>query len=205
MLTPTSALTFFAACIVLALTPGPDNLFVLSHSVTHGARAGWKIIAGLCCGVLVHTLAVALGVTALLKASPAAMSVLQWGGAAYLAYLAVAEIRSAQANHDTSGSQPKAVSNLWLRGFVMNVTNPKVALFFLAFLPQFVDPSESIPLQITQLGILFALSTLLVFGSIASLAGSIAKRLLAHPSTRKVMHYLSAAVFLGIAVHLVAS
>jgi threonine/homoserine/homoserine lactone efflux protein len=196
-------LVFFMASTLLALTPGPDNLFVLAQAAQRGKMAGIAVTGGLCTGLLVHTAAVALGVAAVFQASALAFALLKYIGAAYLLYLAWQSFR---AGADTGGG-PQAgnpgFTRLYGRGIVMNVTNPKVSLFFLAFLPQFTDPASG-PLlpQIVLLGLLFILSTVLIFGGISILAGGIGARFRKSARAQVVVNRLAATVFVALAVKL---
>ena len=142
-------IAFLGVSILLGLTPGPDNIFVLLQSAQRGWRAGMAVVVGLCCGLVVHTGAVALGLAAVFAASAVAFTVLKLLGAAYLAYLAWQALRapvsSAGPDAGAQGAAPTAAPSLWRmvgRGMVMNLTNPKVLVFFLAFLPQFADPAR---------------------------------------------------------------
>ena len=140
-----TSLAFFTVALLLALAPGPDNLFVLMQSATGGRRAGFAVVTGLMLGLLVHTVAVALGLAALFAASTAAFTVLKLLGAAYLLYLAWGAWRAPAAlarSDDAAPAKPLPWSRLMARGVVMNLTNPKVLLFFLALLPQFVQPER---------------------------------------------------------------
>ncbi len=175
MLQPELAGTFFLASLVLALAPGPDNIFVLTQSALYGGRAGLAVTLGLITGLCGHTALVALGLAALLQGSPAAFTVLRFAGAAYLLYLAWGALRSGACAARLEKARFPGYGALYLRGVIMNLTNPKVTLFFLAFLPQFADPARgSVPLQIAALGALFQLATLLVFGVAALLGGRLA-------------------------------
>jgi threonine/homoserine/homoserine lactone efflux protein len=196
-------LVFFMASILLALTPGPDNLFVLAQAAQFGKSAGIAVTMGLCTGLLVHTAAVALGVAALFQASALAFAILKYVGAAYLLYLAWQSLR---AGTDGGGRQQdgrRGFAGLYGRGIIMNVTNPKVSLFFLAFLPQFTDPTRG-PLvpQILLLGFLFILSTILIFGGISLLAGGIAARFRKSAKAQIILNRLAACVFIALAVKL---
>lgn len=196
-------LVFFLASTLLALTPGPDNLFVLAQAAQRGRLAGIAVTGGLCTGLLVHTAAVALGVAAIFQASALAFSLLKYIGAAYLLYLAWQSFR---AGADTDGGAQRGnqgLKKLYGRGIVMNVTNPKVSLFFLAFLPQFTDPANG-PLlpQILLLGLLFILSTILIFGGISILAGGIGARFRRSARAQLVVNRLAATVFVTLAVKL---
>ncbi len=175
MLQPELAGAFFLASLVLALAPGPDNIFVLTQSALYGGRAGLATTLGLITGLCGHTALVALGLAALLLGSPAAFTALKIAGAAYLLYLAWGALRSGACAARLEQAHFPGYGSLYLRGVIMNLTNPKVTLFFLAFLPQFADPDRgSVPLQIAALGGLFQLATLLVFGSAALLGGRLA-------------------------------
>lgn len=203
MLSAHTAMAFFAASVLLALVPGPDNVFVLLHAAVHGARAGLLVVLGLCSGLLFHTAAVALGLAALLAASPAAFTALKALGSAYLLWLAWLSWR-APAGLGTGESMPVlGARQTYLRGVLMNVSNPKVALFFLAFLPQFVEATTGpVALQILQLGGVFMLATLLTFGTIALLAGRFGRLLQASPRAQVGLNRLASVVFAGLALKL---
>jgi len=204
MLSAHTALAFFAASVLLALVPGPDNVFVLLHAAVHGARAGLLVVLGLCSGLLFHTAAVALGLAALLAASSAALTALKALGAAYLLWLAWLSWR-APAGLGTGKSMPAlGARQTYLRGVLMNISNPKVALFFLAFLPQFVQPAGGpVALQILQLGGVFMLATLLTFGAIALLAGRFGQLLQNSARAQVALNRLASVVFAGLALRLV--
>lgn len=206
MLTPDIALSFFGVAVVLALSPGPDNIFVLTQSALSGRIAGLLVVLGLCTGLIGHTVAVAAGVAALFRASPAAFTALKIIGALYLLYLAWQSFRTPgaaatpSADADASVLRPVA---LFRRGVIMNLTNPKVSLFFLAFLPQFTSPARgSVALQTLTLGALFMLATFLVFGAIAFFAGMIGERLRRSPQIQTLMNRIAGVIFAGLAVAL---
>ena len=205
MLSPESALAFFSLAIVLALAPGPDNLFVLMISAAEGRRAGFAVVAGLMVGVLGHTLAVALGLAALFAASATAFTVLKLAGAAYLLYLAWGAWR-APASLGAPG-EPAQRAQAWprlvARGVVMNLTNPKVLLFFLALLPQLVKPDQgSVAGQIVALGALFIVAGSLVFGAIVLAAGALRERLARSARAQRLLNRSAAVVFAGLALRL---
>ncbi|GJH40000.1 LysE family translocator [Capnocytophaga sp. HP1101] len=159
-------LSFLMASVILSIMPGPDNLFVLTESITKGKREGTLIAIGLSLGVLVHTVATAF-------------AVIKYVGAAYLFYLAFKAYKEKKLEmHLTEGttSQPKSAGYLVRKGFLMNVLNPKVALFFIAFLPQFISPTGfNITVQMLLLGFIFALQALVLFYLIALLASRLTK------------------------------
>jgi threonine/homoserine/homoserine lactone efflux protein len=199
---------FFGIAIVLALTPGPDNLFVLMQSALWGRSAGMSVVLGLCTGVLGHTAAVAAGLAAIVATSEYAFSVLKFAGAAYLAYLAWQTFRSAGGPANTV--RPPAMSSwsLYRRGIVMSLTNPKVLLFFFAFLPQFTSPDPaagSVALQTIVLGALFMLAAFIVFSAIAIFSGSFGQLLQRSPAASLWLNRVTGIVFIGLAVRLATS
>lgn len=197
---------FFVASVALALAPGPDNIFVLTQSALHGSRAGLWVTLGLCTGLLVHTAAVAIGVAALFQTSLVAFTVLKTAGAVYLFYLAWQAFRAGATHLKTKAGVDVDWRRLYARGIVMNVTNPKVAIFFLAFLPQFADPSRgAIRLQMLGFGGLFILATVLVFGLVAMTAGYLGHWLKRSPRVQRVMNKLAGTVFACLALRLVIS
>ena len=196
------ALPFCAASVVLALAPGPDNVFVLTQSAVQGRVAGFFVTLGLCTGLLFHTAAVALGLAALFQTSALAFNVVKAVGAAYLLYLAWRAFRAEPASLEAAGGAPSR-GKLYGRGVVLNVTNPKVAVFFLAFLPQFVSPDRG-PLawQFLVLGALFIVVTFVVFSAIAWAAGSLGGWLRRSDRAQTVMNRVAGTVFVGLAVKL---
>jgi len=201
-----TALLFFAASVALALSPGPDNLFVLTQSALYGRSAGLLVTIGLCTGLIAHTGAVALGVAAIFATSAVAFTVLKVCGAAYLLWLAWGAFRATPADLDSGAHSGLTGAQLYRRGIIMNVTNPKVAIFFLAFLPQFADPERgSLPLQIALLGGLFMLAALLIFGAIAISAGYLGEWLRRSDRAQVMLNRLAGVVFVGLAVRLVTA
>lgn len=196
-------LTFFAASVVLSLAPGPDNIFVLTQSALYGRMAGFIVVLGLCTGLIFHTCAVALGVAVIFQTSALAFSILKYCGAAYLIYLGYGAFKAGASSLDTKNGGGEKYSKLYIRGIVMNVTNPKVSIFFLALLPQFADPIRgSVSLQIIALGALFMLATLLIFGGIALLAGALGEILKTSKNIQLYLNKFAAMVFLGLACKL---
>ena len=204
MLGPDTAGVFFLASVLLGLAPGPDNLYVLTQSAIHGHRAGLLVVLGLCTGLLVHTAAVALGVAALFHTSALAFNLLKWLGGAYLLYLAWQAFRASSAAAPGRDRVPRlGPARLYRRGVLMNVTNPKVSLFFLAFLPQFTDPAlGSLVLQTVQLGGLFIVATLLVFGGISLLAGTLGDWLGRSPRAMRMMNRATGVILALLALRL---
>jgi threonine/homoserine/homoserine lactone efflux protein len=196
--------SFFLVSVLLAITPGPDNIFVLTQSALRGRMAGLMVTLGLCSGLLAHTAAVALGVAAIFQASILAFTVLKLTGAAYLLYLAWQAFRSAASEIRIGKDAGLTSGQLYRRGIIMNITNPKVSIFFLAFLPQFANPKlGSMTVQMLTLGAVFMLATLLVFGAIALLAGSLGPWLQRSGKSQRIMNRMAGTVFAALAVKLV--
>ena len=199
-------IAFFTASVILALSPGPDNLFVLAQSAQKGRMAGLFVTLGLATGLIGHTVAVAFGLAAIVRASTLAFSILKFIGAAYLLYLAWQAFRAGVAERSKEKAQVLSGKNLYRRGIIMNLTNPKVSLFFLAFLPQFADPRHgSMMLQFFQLGGVFILATLLVFGLISLVAGGLGEKFSNSALSQKIVNRTASAVFIGLAVKLALS
>ncbi len=197
-------LLFFGASLLLALAPGPDNLFVLTLGMVEGPRAGLLVTLGLCTGLLGHTALAAFGVAAVLETTPLAFDLLRWLGAAYLGYLAWGAFRAALAPAGSAAPRQVQAGALYRRGVIMNLTNPKVSIFFLAFLPQFADPARgSMVAQMLLLGALFILAALLVFGAIAATSGVIGRAVFSSPRSRRVLEGIAGGVLLGLAIRLV--
>lgn len=203
---PIETLTAFTlAATLLGLAPGPDNIFVMTQSAVSGARAGIMVVLGLCSGLILHSAAVALGLAALIAASATAFTVIKFAGAAYLLFLAYKAFLAGASGR--GGEAPKlSAGQLYRRGFIMNITNPKVAIFFLAFFPQFMRPElGNIPWQAAQLGALFMATTFVVFGGIALAAGGLSDLLNRSPKTEVWINRAAGVVFVGLAANIVFS
>lgn len=199
-------LFFLGAALLLALTPGPDNLFVLMQSASEGRKAGILVVLGLCTGLLVHTIAVTLGLAALFAASATAFTGLKFAGAGYLAYLAWQAFRAPAGMEREEERTAGSAWHLYVRGIVMNLTNPKVVLFFLAFLPQFVSPEAGrVGIQLAWFGLLFIVATMIAFGAIAFLAGYFGEKLRRSERAQRYLNRMAAIVFGGLALKLVTS
>ena len=196
-------LMFFITSLLLALSPGPDNLFVMTQAAQQGRKAGLFVTLGLCTGLLFHTAAVTFGLAALFKASATAFTVLKFSGAGYLLYLAWLSFRAGTATGATAVAERLNFASLYRRGIIMNITNPKVSIFFLAFLPQFADPAKGqLPAQLLLLGGIFIIATLIVFGAISILAGVFGERLRGSAFAQKVLNRAAAGIFAGLAMKL---
>lgn len=206
MIPVSSLLVFFGASLLLALAPGPDNIFVLTQSALRGAFAGFVITLGLGTGLMVHTSAVAFGVAAIFKTSALAFSALKYIGAGYLLFMAWKAFRASPVDIASENNRGTPLRLLYRRGIIMNITNPKVSIFFLAFLPQFADPSRGpLVLQIFVLGLVFILAALLIFGTVCILAGTIGDRLRRSPKTQLILNRTACIIFIGLALKLATS
>jgi len=197
---------FFLASALLAIAPGPDNVFVLTQSALHGKLSGLVVVFGLCTGLLVHTAAVAFGVAVIFQASTLAFTLLKIIGAGYLVYLAWQIFRATPEQIRMQSDQQKSLGTLYRRGIIMNVTNPKVSVFFLAFLPQFADPVRGpISLQMVALGGIFITATILVFGAIALIGGTLGEWLNRSERAQRAMNWAAGTIFVGLALKLVTA
>ena len=200
---------FLTASILLTLAPGPDILYLLTKSLSDGAKAGIILACGLVSGIVFHTTLVMVGVAALIKSSATAMLLLKIFGAAYLLFLALGAFKSARTGKKQLGIRNEKLGikrplALYKRGILMNVLNPKVLLFFLAFLPQFVDLSQSdTSLTILFLGVVFAAQALIIFSGVALFAGRVRTLLLRKKNIGQLLNFVEAAVLTLIALTLI--
>ncbi|MEM1134760.1 MAG: LysE family translocator [Bacteroidota bacterium] len=172
-------LSFLGASILLTFMPGPDNIFVLTESITKGKRNGIGISVGLCLGVLVHTLAAATGLSLIIQNSAIVFQIIKYLGAIYLFYLAVQSLKEQpQSINTTKSIEVISFWKLVKKGLFMNVLNPKVSLFFIAFLPQFISAAGfHVTIQMIILGIVFMLQALVIFSLISLLSGRLSQYL----------------------------
>jgi threonine/homoserine/homoserine lactone efflux protein len=200
----TASMLFYFLCASMALTiaPGPDNIFVMTQGITRGRKPAIIAALGMCSGISVHTTMAAFGISALLYSSIVAFNIVKYAGAAYLLYLAYKTLKERSTIHLAQVEELPAGA-MFKRGFIMNVLNPKVAMFFLAFLPQFVTPgSEHIPLQMLLFGFVFMVQAVIIFCLIGYFAGSIGSFILARPKVAKYFDWLTAGVFASLGIRL---
>ena len=203
MIETTTLLLFFSTALLLALAPGPDNLFVLTQAALKGRLVGLVVTLGLCTGLVVHTSAVALGVAVIFQTSAMAFTLLKFAGAGYLLWLAWGAFRADAAPLETGATGETDLRRFYLRGILMNVTNPKVSIFFLAFLPQFTHPERGhLPVQTAVLGGLFILATLVVFGAISLLAGGLGQWLRRSTRVQQWLNRAAGTIFATLAFKL---
>lgn len=207
MFSLSALLLFITSSILLILAPGPDIVFTITQGITNGRKAGFFTAMGLCLGNSVHTMAAAFGLSVIFKTSEVAFVLFKTLGALYLFYLAFKAIKHRNDPLALNTGNDKANhKGLFLRGFFMNVLNPKVALFFLAFLPQFVNPDYgNIPVQMILLGLIFMILVAVIFGSLGYFAGTFGDWVLKKPGFSKIMNLASATVFLGLGIKLLTS
>lgn len=203
MLPIETLIAFFSAALLLALVPGPDNIFVLTQSIFQGKKSGLMIVMGLCTGLIFHTLAVTFGVAVIFQTSEVAFTILKIIGAVYLLYLAWQIFNASSEKIDTKNNSMIDYKKLYIRGIIMNITNPKVSIFFLAFLPQFTNPNiGTVSLQMLLLGALFIVATILVFSSIALLSGILSEVFNKSEKSQKILNKLASFVFIALAIKL---
>ena len=193
---------FLLAVLALFLSPGPNMAFVLSHGVAHGPRGGFAAALGISAADLVHTLFAATGVTALVAAWPPSFDVLRYAGALYLVWLAVQALRSGGLRMGAQ-AQPAGFGRIVRMALLNNLVNPKALLFFMVFLPQFVDPARgSVPLQLVQLGVVLSMAALAFNTALGACSGQVGRWLQRRPGAARFQSGLLAAVMLGLAVRL---
>jgi threonine/homoserine/homoserine lactone efflux protein len=195
-------LYFLGASAALTVAPGPDNIFVLTQGIARGRRPAIVTALGMCSGISVHTTAAAFGISTVFYSSAVAFSVVKYAGAAYLLYLAFRTLKERSAVR-LAAVDDRPAAALFKRGFIMNVLNPKVAMFFLAFLPQFVTPAAGhVPLQMLALGLVFMAQAVVIFTLIGYFSGSIGSFILARPRVARRFDWLTAGVFASLGVRL---
>ncbi|WP_117591220.1 LysE family translocator [Haloprofundus halophilus] len=202
MLEPSTVLAFISVAIALIVSPGPDSIYTLTRSISDGRTAGVTAALGSSTGSIVHTTAAVLGLSAILQTSALAFTVVKFVGAAYLVYLGVQAFRSSEEFEITPDSTSYTPSESFRSALLINVLNPKVAVFFLAFLPQFVQPGSSSALQIFSLGVLFA-SLGFVYQAILAVFSARARRVITEREfVKTVLRVASGSVLVGFGVKL---
>lgn len=195
-------LLFISATLALSISPGPDNIFVLVQSLTNSKWHALSTVAGLMTGCIIHTTLLAFGVSALIRDNESVFLGIKILGALYLLYLAFVVYKSDSSIYiNTENTTQKSKKQLFIQGFFMNVLNPKVTIFFLAFFPAFLfSDTMSTVLQFYILGGLFILVSFIIFSSIALLAGFIKRYTLEHKNSGIIFKWLQIIVFIGISV-----
>lgn len=199
-------IAFASISALLCIVPGPDNIFVLVKSALLGKRKGIFITLGLCSGLVVHTSAVAFGVAAFVQISEYAFSILKYCGAIYLLYLGWQSYKAEPPKVYEEKLKGNTNLSLYVRGIIMNISNPKVTIFFLAFLPQFATHgNDDFIFQIYSLGLVFIIISFLIFSFFAVLSGLLSGCLNSSDRVKKAMNKITAFVFFGLAFRLINS
>lgn len=201
-------LVFFSAALALNLSPGPDLIYILSRSIAHGRRVGLASAAGVCTGAFVHVLAASVGLSAILATSATAFTVVKYVGATYLIYLGLKSLRSAGATFSPTKDKEMDVSTwkAFRQGVFIDVLNPKVAMFFMAFLPQFVRPGHgSEPLQLVMLGTLVICVAIVVESGFVLAAASATNFFRANPKASVWLDRVLGGVLIGLGIRLALS
>jgi threonine/homoserine/homoserine lactone efflux protein len=207
MIELSNLIMFLGASFLLCLAPGPDNIYVLTQGMTRSKKAAIVTTFGLCSGLIIHTSAAAFGISVIFQTSQVAFDIVKYVGALYLLYIAYQAFKYRNEPLDLSVQNASSeLKKLYVKGFIMNVLNPKVSIFFLAFLPQFVTSSNgNIPLQMITLGVVFMVMTIVVFSSIGVAGNLLSAKLLERPSIVKIMNILTSFVLGSLAVKLALS
>ncbi|MCI0348305.1 MAG: LysE family translocator [Acidobacteriales bacterium] len=194
------ALTVFViAALIILVVPGPAVLYITARSIDQGRLAGVVSVLGVATGALVHVAAAALGISAVLLSSALAFSVVKYLGAAYLIYLGIRKLMIREELQPLEARSDQKLARIFFQGIVVNVLNPKTALFFFAFIPQFVDPARgSVALQIMLLGGLFAIMGVLSDGTYAVLAGTLGQWLKGNLRVLRAQRYFAGSVYIGL-------
>ncbi len=195
----TTLLAFAGAAMLLFILPGPAVLYIVTRSLSQGRTAGLVSVAGIHVGSIVHVIAAAVGLSAVIAASSVGFSALRWLGAAYLIYLGIRTLFSHDDTFATGTAEPASYRRIFGQGVVVNVLNPKVALFFLAFVPHFIDPSlGSTTLQVVVLGVIFVAAGVISDGIYALAAGTLGDRLSTRPRWRTASRYGAGVTYLAL-------
>jgi len=191
---------FLSTTVVLLLIPGPAVLYIVAQSVEHGRRAGLTAVAGIHVGSAAHVLAATVGLSALLVSSAIAFSAVKLVGAIYLIFLGVQRLLARDGEGRVSAGSERDLGRIFRQGIVVNVLNPKTALFFFAFLPQFVDPSRSAAPQIAVLGLLWIVVGLFSDGLYAVLSGTVGAAVRRRPGFARVQRVVTGFVLIGLGI-----
>ena len=197
---PDTLLVFAAASLALLVVPGPAVFYIVTRSMADGRRAGAVSMLGVEAGGLVHVAAAALGVSALLASSVVAFAIVKYLGAGYLVYLGVRQLLRPATDAETAAPAPASMARLFWQGALVQVLNPKVALFFLAFLPQFIDPARPVALQAIILGLGFTTLAVLSDGLYVAAVGTMGNWLQARRGGRRRLAKLGGGVYIALGV-----
>ena len=200
---------FLVASALLTIAPGPDIVYVLTRGITQGRRAGFAAACGFATGVIFHTALAALGIAALIRSSAWAFSLVRYAGAAYLIYLGIGMLIGRgvlQWGQDPSAADTIALRTVYKQSVIGNALNPKVTLFFLSFLPQFINLNAAhVELQMLLLGVLFMLQTVLIFGAVAFFSGVIGDKLRANSAIASRLNVIAGGIFIVLGIRVASA
>jgi len=207
MLAPEQFFGFLLAALLLTASPGPDNLMVLGLGMSKGRKQGMVFGLGCALGCLSHTFLAVIGVSAIIAASPTAFTALRIGGGLYLVWLGIGALRSTGGQSAARAQAPaQSLKNLFMKGLLANAINPKVVLFFLSLLPQFVIAANgNVPGQMLALGVTFTVQAAILFGLLGYFAGAVGAWLERKPGAGKWLDRLAGTVFIALGVKLIVS
>lgn len=192
---------FLVASALLTIAPGPDIVYVLTRGITQGRKAGFAAALGFATGVIFHTALAALGIAALIRSSDLAFTLVRYAGAAYLIYIGVRAVTSKSAFALETGDDKRALRTIYRQSVVGNVLNPKVTLFFLSFLPQFVNAAAGhLETQMLLLGVIFMVQTVVIFGAVALFSGFIGDWLKRKPAIGDRLNLFAGLTFIGLGI-----
>jgi threonine/homoserine/homoserine lactone efflux protein len=192
---------FLAASALLTIAPGPDIVYVLARGVSQGARAGFAAALGFATGCIFHTVLAAVGIAALIRSSELAFDLVRYAGAAYLAWIGIQAIRHRSSFSMEGAGDVRALALIFRQSVIGNMLNPKVTLFFLAFLPQFVDAKAgSVGLQMALLGAIFMVQTVVIFGAVALFSGWIGARMRSSPAIGERLNLFAGITFIALGI-----
>ena len=195
---PAHFLLFLGTAVVLLIIPGPAVLYITARSIDQGRRAGLVSVLGIGVGTVIHVVAAAVGISALLVRSAIAFETLRYAGAAYLIFLGITKFRSAVDAGAPTASRPESLGQIFQKGIAVNVLNPKTALFFFAFLPQFIDPSRPVAMQMLILGTIFLMMGMTSDAAYAVAAGSAADWLRSRAPIMRGGQYAAGTVYIAL-------
>jgi threonine/homoserine/homoserine lactone efflux protein len=194
---------FLVAAMMLTLAPGPDNIYVLTRGIAQGKKAGLVAALGFSSGLFFHTLLAMLGFAAIIKAYPAAYHFLQYAGAAYLVYLGIRTLRSAASMSLDATMAPVSLSRIYWQSVIANILNPKVTLFFIAFLPQFINVQAGhVAWQMLLLAVVFILQALAIFSAIAFFSGIVGAYFKRQARAALYLNRLAGCAFVGLGIRI---
>lgn len=206
MFTISTLFLYLGAAVLLILIPGPDLIFAVTQGITSGRKAGVYTAAGLALGNTVHTLAAALGLSIIVQTSPLLFTVFKIAGSLYLFNLAYKSLKHRKARIVVGSGEKKDELALLRKGLIMNILNPKVAIFFLTFLPQFVNYDYGlVPLQMIVLGLIFIVLTVVIFGVFAYFAGAFSTKFLEKPRMQEGANIAAGVIFVGLGIKLLTT